>query len=116
MKISPDHNLAVKHPELAKEWYPTKNGNSTPAQVTPGSGKKVLWICIREHDWEATLYNRTSGTGCPDFHREHTRTTKFEYGNLFSSMYQINDLGHGFFGTKYSNIFTNSTEIYALMA
>ncbi len=29
----------------------------------------------------------------------HTRTTKSEYGNLFSSMCQINDLGHGFFGT-----------------
>ena len=31
------------------------------------------------------------------------RTTKSEYGNLFSSMYQINDLGHGFFGTKYTS-------------
>ena len=43
-------SLADRNPELAKEWHPIKNGDLTPAQVTPGSGKKVWWICIREHD------------------------------------------------------------------
>ncbi|MBQ03466.1 hypothetical protein CL673_01980 [Candidatus Bathyarchaeota archaeon] len=36
--------------ELVKEGHPTQNGDLTPAQVAPGSGKKVWWICIREHD------------------------------------------------------------------
>ena len=65
LKISSNHNLAVKNPELTKEWHPTMNGNLTPFQVTPGSRRKVWWMCSREHEWEATLANRTSGTGCP---------------------------------------------------
>jgi hypothetical protein len=52
-KASEDYNLAVKHPELAKEWHPTRNGDLTPAQVTPGSSMKVWWRCSRGHEWEA---------------------------------------------------------------
>ena len=65
-KLSPEHNLAVKHPDVAKEWHPSKNGPLTPFQVTPGSGKKVWWQCSKNkgHDWEATIKNRANGTGC----------------------------------------------------
>ena len=80
---------------------------------------KVIKECIIQVNLRPNQFpsnNRKNGTGCQDCYRERARTMKSEYGNLFSSMYQINDLGHGFFGTKYSNIFTNSTEIYALMA
>ena len=70
LKLSPDHNLAIKNPELAKEWHPTRNGNLTPDQVTPKSGKKVWWKCNLRHEWEATLSNRTKGTGCPHCYNE----------------------------------------------
>ena len=33
--------LSKTHPELAKEWHPTKNDNLTADDVTAGSGKKV---------------------------------------------------------------------------
>ncbi len=35
-------SLAETHPELAKEWHPTKN-DDTPYDVTFGSHKK-MWI------------------------------------------------------------------------
>jgi len=38
--LSPEYNLAVKFPEVAAQWHPTKNGDLTPENVTPGSPKK----------------------------------------------------------------------------
>lgn len=65
LKASKDYNLAVKYPDLAREWHPTKNGDLTPYDVTPGSIKKVWWRCSQEHEWEASPNMRTRGTGCP---------------------------------------------------
>ena len=31
------NDLATTHPELVKEWHPSKNGSSTPESVTAGS-------------------------------------------------------------------------------
>lgn len=59
------NSLAIERPELAKQWHPTKNGELTPPFVTAGSGKKAWWICNKGHEWEAPIYNRTSGRGCP---------------------------------------------------
>ncbi len=87
--------LSVTHPELAREWHPTKNRWSeprkpsfgtlfpemseessdvseqilTPADVTAGSGMKVWWKCSKgpDHEWEATVAARAGSdrTGCP---------------------------------------------------
>ena len=69
IKASPDYNFKVKHPKVAEEWHPTKNGELTPSEVPPGSGKKVWWQCkkSKRHEWEAMISNRTkpNGTGCP---------------------------------------------------
>jgi len=59
------HNLLVINPELAKEWHPTKNHDLTPRNVTPGSEKKVWWICKNDHEWESLVYSRSNGHGCP---------------------------------------------------
>tara|TARA_Y100001970_G_scaffold237322_1_gene297695 strand:- start:299 stop:1162 length:864 start_codon:yes stop_codon:yes gene_type:complete len=63
----PHNNVAVKNPELAKEWHPTKNGDLTPYNVTPGSDRKVWWICSKnkDHEWISTVNNRNKGRGCP---------------------------------------------------
>ena len=66
--MAKDTCLALKHPGLANEWHPTKNGNLTPHDVTPGSGKKFWWKCDKgeDHEWPATINNRTSRrSGCP---------------------------------------------------
>lgn len=41
---TPRNCLAIKHPEIAKEWD-TTNNHVSPHEVTPCSGKKVGWIC-----------------------------------------------------------------------
>ncbi|MBA3330921.1 MAG: zinc-ribbon domain-containing protein, partial [Actinobacteria bacterium] len=58
--------LSVTHPELAAEWHPGRNGNLTPALVTPGSGKKVWWRwrASPPHEWEAVIASRARGAGC----------------------------------------------------
>ncbi len=64
---SSTNNLLLTHPELAKEWHPTKNGDLTPQDIIQGSVKKVWWLCSKsdEHEWESTIANRANGTQCP---------------------------------------------------
>ena len=64
-KATEHYNLHIINPGLAKEWHPTQNGDLNPRNVTPGSGKKVWWICAEGHEWEATIYSRNKGSGCP---------------------------------------------------
>jgi hypothetical protein len=59
------YNLYGLKPGLAIEWHTQKNVGLTPQEVTPGSGKKVWWICKEGHEWEAVIYSRTRGSGCP---------------------------------------------------
>ena len=60
------NDLATTHPQLAKEWHPTKNMPLTPEQVTYGKGKKVWWVCSEGHEYPATILHRASGgTNCP---------------------------------------------------
>ena len=60
-------SLAEEHPELAAEWHPTKNGELSASDVTPGSGKRVWWLCARSnaHEWLARVGHRRAGVGCP---------------------------------------------------
>ena len=59
--------LDSTHPEVSKEWHPTKNGELKPSDFTYGSGKKVWWKCPEgdDHEWPAVISSRTSGKqGC----------------------------------------------------
>ncbi len=67
-RISKDNCLAATHPELAKEWHPTKNKDINPRNVTYGLVQKVWWKCPKgkDHEWQAFIANRTRrGDGCP---------------------------------------------------
>jgi len=60
-------SLAETHPEVAKQWHPTKNGDLTPYDVTKGMNKKVWWKCEKggDHEWEMLVTSRGSqGQGC----------------------------------------------------
>lgn len=59
------NDLASQEPLIAAEWHPTKNGTLTAKDVTVASGKKVWWLCKNKHEYEATVYSRKIGTGCP---------------------------------------------------
>jgi DNA-directed RNA polymerase subunit RPC12/RpoP len=64
-RATPEHNLAVLHPQVATEWHPSKNASLTAQQVTPGSDRTVWWRCGAGHEWSAAVANRVRGTGCP---------------------------------------------------
>lgn len=53
------------YPELVKEWHPSKNEGLLPSEVTFGSGKKVWWMCKRNHEYQASPRDRSHGIGCP---------------------------------------------------
>lgn len=57
--------LSIVCPDLTKEWHPTKNGILKPSDVTCGMHKSVWWICSKGHEWEAMIYSRVGGNGCP---------------------------------------------------
>ena len=63
--LTPQYNLQTVNPRLSKEWHPSKNKSLTPRDVTPGSGKKVWWICSQGHEWKITVSGRKKGRGCP---------------------------------------------------
>ena len=64
-KVAPERSLEQVRPDLAAEWQPERNGSLTPADVLPGSTRKVWWRCRWGHEWEASVAHRTRGTGCP---------------------------------------------------
>jgi hypothetical protein len=39
------YNLRAVNPGLANQWHPLKNNDLRPEDVTPGSNKKVWWLC-----------------------------------------------------------------------
>lgn len=60
------NDLATTHPELARQWHPTKNDGAMPCDLMAGSRRKVWWRCARGHEWRAAVYSRTSmHAGCP---------------------------------------------------
>jgi hypothetical protein len=66
-KVWPGYNdLATTHPEIAKEWNYSKNGELNPTNVKAGSNKRVWWKCNKGHEWDAVIKNRTNGYNkCP---------------------------------------------------
>lgn len=61
-----ENDLASQYKEIAKEWDYSVNGDLKPDQVRPSSGKKVGWICSKNHKWSAIISDRTMrNRGCP---------------------------------------------------
>lgn len=53
------NDFATTHPNLVKEWHPTKNANLKPTNVVAGSEKKVWWLCsICGKSWQSTINTR----------------------------------------------------------
>ena len=59
------NDLAATHPELAAQWHPDKNGSLTPETVVSGTYRRVWWRCGKGHEWQAAIYPRAMGSGCP---------------------------------------------------
>ena len=54
-------SIFITHPDIAKEWHPTKNGVLKPENISFGSDKKVWWLCPNKcshgcpHEWETAI-------------------------------------------------------------
>lgn len=67
-KGSKGNNLKESHPQLARQWHPTQNGDIKPQDITEGSSFKAFWTCKKgpDHVWEAKVNDRVKDeSGCP---------------------------------------------------
>jgi hypothetical protein len=67
-RVSVTNSLSVRHPAIAREWHPVRNGEYTPKQFVGGSNWTAWWKCDvgQDHIWQAQINARTSGSkGCP---------------------------------------------------
>ncbi|WP_372503346.1 zinc-ribbon domain-containing protein [Microbacterium paraoxydans] len=55
--------MATVRPDLAAEW--DASNELKPQEVLPHSGRRVAWQCAAGHRWEAAVYSRSAGRGCP---------------------------------------------------
>jgi hypothetical protein len=68
------NDLATTHPQLAAEWD-TELNDRTPAELGAGSDYRAHWVCEAGHRWQAVVYARARGSGCPRcVHRPGRRT------------------------------------------
>jgi hypothetical protein len=81
-------NITITHPEITKQWHPTKNGDLNPEKFTYGSEKIVWWLCPATtkcnagcvHEWEAPIYRRTGAYAlCPYCTKKCCIHTSFAY-------------------------------------
>ena len=49
------NDLKTTHPNLSKEWHPSKNGNLLPSNFSYGSSAKIWWVCPKGHEYQATI-------------------------------------------------------------
>ena len=63
----PDKKYIIDNAELMAEWNCEKNTELAfdPKTLTLGSGKKAWWKCGKGHEWQAPIYSRANGRGCP---------------------------------------------------
>lgn len=52
------NDLATTHPEIAAQWHPARNGDLSPSDVTPGSGREAWWVASCGHEWNSTVRAR----------------------------------------------------------
>ena len=51
--------------DLLKEWDYVYNVDKNPSSITFGSNACVAWICHLGHKYNASIYGRRKGKGCP---------------------------------------------------
>jgi very-short-patch-repair endonuclease len=95
-------SIVYTHPELVKEWHPTKNSNLKPEDYTKGSEQNIWWLCDKKctygclHEWKTSINNRTSGHGCGYCMKLRTcehDTIKYTHPDIYSEWDSENNKG-----------------------
>lgn len=72
------NDLFTTNPELIKEWDYEKN-SIDPNKIVFGSEKKAFWICSKcGNKWEAVIYSRINGRGCPKCGRDEANLNRLK--------------------------------------
>ena len=58
-------SLAALRPDLMAQWDFLGNAQLDVEQISPGSDKKVFWLCAQHGSWLAMVKSRSIGGGCP---------------------------------------------------
>jgi hypothetical protein len=89
------NSLQERYPDIAREWHPTKNGRLKPSMVSYASGRNVWWKGDCGHEWDAFVYSRLGGSGCPYCsHHRHPLIFCKENGKTYEKYDEIaKDLG-----------------------
>jgi Probable Zinc-ribbon domain len=66
-RVTRERSLAMRSPEMAAQWHPTKNGALTPWDINARSDAIVWWKCPAgpEHEWTTTPSMRSKQRHCP---------------------------------------------------
>ena len=97
VRVSVTACLSTRNPEIAAEWYPTKNGDLTPRDLVAGSTHVAWWKCDKgpDHEWQAPLSKRTlDGSGSLSARGSGTRQDScrlIEFTRLGSSLWSSPD-------------------------
>lgn len=60
------NDLASQRPDVAAEWHPTYNEETSPSDVFVYSSKVFWWLGTCGHEWDTNVSSRTSqNNGCP---------------------------------------------------
>lgn len=66
-RLTRENSLAVRAPDLAAQWHPTKNGALRPQDILANSARSVWWKCPEapDHEWQRSPSYRNSARNCP---------------------------------------------------
>lgn len=63
--LSGFNDIVTLNSPFLKDWDYEKNTDIRPDEVGPGTVRKVWWKCGEGHEWQAPVYSRNAGNGCP---------------------------------------------------
>lgn len=82
-KINHENSLAALFPDIAAEFNAERNG-FTADTVGAGALKWVWWKCVKGHEWESAISNRTSqNLGCPKCSAKFTSKIENRFREAF---------------------------------
>ena len=64
-RCQPQNYLSNQHPELLKDWHPTKNEGINPLTITVKSNFKIWWQCEHGHEWQRRIPEQIKSQRCP---------------------------------------------------
>ena len=57
--------LTDERPDLSAQWHTALNAGLLPSEVGLSDRRKVWWLGVCGHSWQATTVARCGGRGCP---------------------------------------------------